>query len=439
MSISYSAIVGSGSGKATLPTVQTWNYSTNILRDPPKSITTRKIDRVGQTSEITQMIQESGDRFNEAIQVYARGVDPFQSVNYGNYGNMGGQRGGGTKNVGLSHLNNSKQSYLPYRIMNGGAFRPPIRDQRDLLPLSRLPRVWTSQFTQPGFADFSKKAMCPSNIGEDYRGVKTEILRPCARPTATYKIQTPIVEPYEVKNVIKNPLQVPANSGINIKARFNGEIGEPVKQVHIQPLHADARINQRSEVTRNVEVDQFDTDRYTHDSLQGQFSSNPSQNIQITSIEEIFGRDTDKNIQDRINVSYTTPQKPYTKYEMEHCEMDLERVLPYHQAQTNMGDRNTYVRMNDQSMERVYSLNRPMADATTVSVRPPGIDTITSRQYQLKPTITAGSFDSIPTVPTVNRENNLVDFDNDKTRMRQRIYDMQQDRAISIGNIPYEL
>ena len=60
MSISYHGIVGYG--KSTLPSVESWSTNMNILRDPPKSITTRKIDKVGETSEITQMIQESGDR-----------------------------------------------------------------------------------------------------------------------------------------------------------------------------------------------------------------------------------------------------------------------------------------------------------------------------------------------------------------------------------------
>ena len=47
MSISYSGL--SNYGKATLPSVDTWGTNMNILKDPPKSIQTRRIDRVGQT------------------------------------------------------------------------------------------------------------------------------------------------------------------------------------------------------------------------------------------------------------------------------------------------------------------------------------------------------------------------------------------------------
>ena len=57
MSISYSGLTNYG--KATLPSAESWGTNMNILRDPPKSITTRRIDKVGQTSEITTMIDDS--------------------------------------------------------------------------------------------------------------------------------------------------------------------------------------------------------------------------------------------------------------------------------------------------------------------------------------------------------------------------------------------
>ena len=51
--LSYSGIVGYG--KVTLPSVESWGTNMNILQDPPKSIVTRRIDRVGETSSITSM------------------------------------------------------------------------------------------------------------------------------------------------------------------------------------------------------------------------------------------------------------------------------------------------------------------------------------------------------------------------------------------------
>ena len=120
MSISYKSIVGH-TARATLPSVDTWGTNMNILRDPPKGIFTQRVDKISDTSEITQMIQDSGDRANEAILVYARGVNPMVSVSYDNYGNNGGQRRGNKASAGMvdGSFNSGKQSYLPYRIANG--------------------------------------------------------------------------------------------------------------------------------------------------------------------------------------------------------------------------------------------------------------------------------------------------------------------------------
>ena len=191
MSISYHGIIGYGSGKSTLPSVETWGANMNILRDPPKSIFTRKIDRVGETSEITEMIDQGSDRACEAILTYARGVNPMVSVSYDNYGNNGGQKSGNVNQAGLN-IGGNTQAFLPYRIMDKGAFRPPVRDQRDLLPLSRLPRTATSSFTKKGFVDFSKKTICQSDTGDEYRAIKdsSQILKACVRPTATYQLNS---------------------------------------------------------------------------------------------------------------------------------------------------------------------------------------------------------------------------------------------------------
>ena len=148
--LSYSGLTNYG--KSTLPSVSSWGTNMNILRDPPKSITTRRIDKVGETSSITEMVDQSGDRACESIKVYARGVNPFVSVSYSNYGNNGGQRVN-NRSTAIANV----QSKLPYRILVGGAFRPPTLRQEDLFPLSRLPRCNTNAFTKPGFADFSRK------------------------------------------------------------------------------------------------------------------------------------------------------------------------------------------------------------------------------------------------------------------------------------------
>lgn len=136
----------------TLPSVE----SVNILRDPPRSVTTRRINKVGQDDTITNLIDDpaTGDRVAEAIRVYTRGSNPMVGVSYNNY-----SANAGTGVSSFAH----RQAYLPYRIMDSGAFRAPIVAPADLLPLSRLPRVHTFAAANPGFADFTKLIACGTN------------------------------------------------------------------------------------------------------------------------------------------------------------------------------------------------------------------------------------------------------------------------------------
>ena len=141
--LSYSGL--SNYGKASLPSVKGWNGSLNIMRDPPKSIYTKRIERVGDTNAVMNALAHSEDRFIENINFYARGVNPMVSVTYGE-----GQT--------IAQTSARGQAYLPYRIMKDGAFRPPIKRQEDLLPLSRLPRKWTNVECKPtNIADHTKR------------------------------------------------------------------------------------------------------------------------------------------------------------------------------------------------------------------------------------------------------------------------------------------
>ena len=117
MAFSYSSI--KIKKDTTLPSVASWGTNMNILKDPPKSIHTRRINKVGNDSAITTSIDGSGDRFNEAISYYAKGVNPMVGVSYSNMGNNGGQRGGSVHTTGGIC---SSEASLPYKIMLGGAF-----------------------------------------------------------------------------------------------------------------------------------------------------------------------------------------------------------------------------------------------------------------------------------------------------------------------------
>lgn len=144
--LSYSGL--RTSSKVTLPSIEMWGTNMNILRDPPRSIHTRRVDKVGQTQSILQAQDESGDRICEMINVYARGVNPMVSVSYDNFSNNAG---------GGNPLQTSPNASLPYKVEN---VRPPVLRQEDLLPLSRLPRNWFYSYTNPSLPDLVQAAQC---------------------------------------------------------------------------------------------------------------------------------------------------------------------------------------------------------------------------------------------------------------------------------------
>jgi hypothetical protein len=167
MAFSYSGM--RNYGKASLPSVEDWGTNKNILRDPPKSITTRRRDKVSDTSFLTQEIQDSGDRMAGAIMAYPRGVNPMVGVSYGN------ARG-------------NQQAKLPYRIADHGAFRPPVLAPVDLLPLSRMPRNTTTIYETVYNPDYTKKLSCEP----EKRAVKVDPLKTNAVSSFYMKVAKPV-------------------------------------------------------------------------------------------------------------------------------------------------------------------------------------------------------------------------------------------------------
>ena len=270
MSISYSGIVNYG--KAILPSVESWGSNNNILRDPPRSITTRRIDKVSETSMIDQEIQESGNRVAESIMVYPRGQNVMVGVSFDNNGSNGGNR------VGQTLLYGSQQTKLPYRVMRDGAFIPPVLTQYNLLPLSRLPRVNTKVDPVAYTADFTRKIICPGTA-KDYRSVKNETIQINTTAPKVQYIRKPVEigvseniqrnqiqvqgETKKVLNVSR-PVEVPVGQNIQSKLKVNGEtmktqkVEQPVEigvGQHIQyklPVHGETQKVQN--VDRPVEI-----------------------------------------------------------------------------------------------------------------------------------------------------------------------------------------
>lgn len=434
--LSYSAITNSG--RATLPSVESWGTNMNILRDPSSGIFTRRINKVGDTSSITSMIDDSSDRACEAISVYARGVNPFVSVSYSNNGNNGGQRGGGCLAEG-----GGQSAKLPYTIMRDGAFRPPVLLEQDLLPLSRLPRVWTCAYTQPGFVDFSKK-MRTCGTAEQTREVKSEKLKACVRPTATYKMETPLSEPFEVKYVIQPSIKTSVGSGLRTMDITQQNVGKPTKEIDNRPLHALARSNQvdtRNYVNNNdfdserfiqetnhhavlsnrvdnrnyVNNSDFDSERFINGTNHHAVLSNMSSNKHHTNIEEILDLG---NIPVHSNINSTSAIAPLSGIEQTkyfHEDMELERTLPIYYSSTNLGDKTVYKKIEaDNKIE--LDRNNPLTSFSSNPRSKGNIDN-NSKDYKLAPKINPGGF-SIP-VQIPNKERmQEVHYKEDKEKNR---------------------
>ena len=415
--LSYSGLINYGA--TTLPSVDSWGTNMNILRDPSRSITTRKIDKVGETSSITEMIDDSGNRACEAIQVYSRGLNPSVSVSYSNYGNNGGQRSGGITVGGQT------QAVLPYTIANDGAFRPPVRRQEDLLPLSRMPRIWTSSFTQPGFADFSKK-MRDCGTAENTKEVKTNTLKASVRPTAVYRMDSPLVEPFEVKYVIQPSIKTSATSGIRTMDRTTQHVKEPTKEVNRNNVYAFAQSN--SVNVQHVDNSKFNTSPYIQDANVHTVFTNPGQeHTQITSLEDILDL-SEVRVKDLRNVQYQTPISGNEQTKYIHEDIQLTRSLPEYTATTNIG-KNVYKAVRHEH-SRELERNTPLTHIPINPVNNYGGNTdISSRDYRLNPKIQPGGY-SIPVgVPMANRMQDVREYyESDKSKMSRVVMQQHQGR-----------
>ena len=415
--LSYSALINSG--RVSLPSVESWGTNMNILRDPPKSIHTRKIDKVGETSSITRMIDDSSDRASEAIMVYPRGINPSVSVSYTNIGNNGGQSQAGS----IAGLNNTTQAKLPYTVMKDGAFRPPVLRQEELMPLSRQPRVWTSQFSQPGFVDFSKRVRNCGTAAET-KEVFTNTLQGNIRPTAVYKMETPIQETYDVKNNIQHTINNTASSGCRTLDITQQNVQIPDNKIYNIPLHARVNTNM-AQPSKYVINNDVHTERYLQNPNNHRVDSNISSNItSFTTIDEVLDM-PELPIQNVHIINHTAPYSQSgdgTKYI--HDELQKDRVLPNYSATTNKLDKKIY---KQQEYDNVIELGRNIPSGemhTNMTQR--GEYNNGSRTAQLIPKIDAGAFNIPVTKPLHNRIQQIpVLQETDKQRMSRLVMESQ--------------
>lgn len=187
-------------------TMPSWELN-SIVREPPKSIFTRKKERVDM-SNVNYMIRSDDSRINEGVSYLARGINPHIDVQYTN----ANYTSGGSATTSLAPRGGGSN---PMKAIKDGAFRPPLYFLEDRLPLSRMRRPETAAITNPGIITsvtphFANSVdMAPIKTAIDV--VKTNYIP--VRPTAMYKIQMP-TEVFTRYAIEENPLQVAAGTNV---------------------------------------------------------------------------------------------------------------------------------------------------------------------------------------------------------------------------------
>jgi hypothetical protein len=313
--LSYSSLTNSG--KVTLPSVDSWGTNMNIIRDPPKSIMTRRRDKVGENNDMLQMVDNS-DRSNEAILRFSRGVNPSVSVSYSN-------NGGSLQNFG------NQQARLPYSINKDGDFHPPVHAPQDLLPLSRMPRNITSAVSNPTMPHFGKELPNSRNVNAT-SSVKMEIISSQVKPTKRYYIQKPFQEAFETNYSIQDVLKKSAKSNVSTSDRTQMNVLDPTKEINNNNINAFANSNVSNPQYVNNNLNDFNSTKFIQDT---------NAHSVYTNLYDVNKKQQDQDLsnikqKDYLLVEYSAPKSTNKQTgDLIKENFELERTLPVYLSQTN--------------------------------------------------------------------------------------------------------
>ena len=429
--ISYDCIRGS-SRKVTLPSVEMWGTDMNILKDPPKSLFTRRIDKVGQTSEILNMIDDSGDRICEMIKLYPRGVNPSVSVSYSNYGTNGGQNrmaagtDGNCCSKGISTV--GQQAKLPYRVDIQGAYRAPIRTGFDLLPLSRMPRVWTYAFSNPAMPRYMELTKCDE---KDYgKAIKEHIIKSNVTPNAVYNIGNSVENypGYQVKNmIVENPINVEANSGYRTQDVTSREVKVPTKGVNENYTTTSATAQLGSENRRMNGQNNVDVSKYIiEDPNYSNITTNISNRMHVTPLENL---DNNNRIvtKDPLHTNHTTSIKGYQRNLDVSHDMELTKNVPNHSLVTNKVTNTQRILEADSTAELERKM--PIGVGVTNCSGIGNTNVFMDREFNYLPKKSKiGSFDNYGSKPRVDRDDMIKDYEAQKNALNKKAYNAFAER-----------
>lgn len=459
---SYSSLVNKG--KLTLPSVDSWGTNNNIQKDPPRSIKTRRIDKVSDNNDITKMIDNS-DRSTEAILRFARGVNPSVSVSYSN-------NGGIMQNFG------NQQAFLPYRINKDGDFHPPVQAPQDLLSLSRLPYGNLTVNTLPSMPHFTKE-LDNSRNQTTSKTVHQNIVSSAVSATKTYMLQRPFQEPFEIKyNVHESPMKITTEgTKIAFSDRTIQNNVVPTKTIVMENLNVSADTNKQDLKTHKNTIDIDLSKIKTQDVKLIEYTTSVKGNEKVELVHEMFELernvpvyDSHTNVQglshikfaandadlhltrnlpeyqlfantssnNNSKISYLNNEIVLTRNVPEHTshsnisgnlktkfihnDIELTRVLPEHEATTNISQNmrktNLHEKMKDYERKSVLS-HMTTNDSKT------GDTSKSSRDYRLENKIQPGEFNNAGFVPQVDRMyNTKYNMNNDKMKIAKESFNL---------------
>ena len=276
----------------TLPSVEEWGTNMNIVKDPPKSVFTRRINKVGSDNKLLNTVADSGNRWGECVQIYPRGVNPMVGVSYNNTGITNGQN---------ATLIGQNQASLPYKAFDNGAFRPPaLNALTSMLPLSRMNRLVTNSLTnKKNLQAVLKTTGCHP---QEKKIVRSKLLKSNIRPTATYKLNPrPIRENYEVNYVITNPVKVKALTNTKGDKQVNSRILSIDNYIKNNYSPVVAGTKQQYSLPHQTKIE---TKTFINDNpLKGAFNSNKMLSVEQKQNRELAPKE--KNVP---NYSYISNQ-----------------------------------------------------------------------------------------------------------------------------------
>jgi hypothetical protein len=222
-------------------------------------------------------------------------------------------------------------------------------------------------------------------------------------------------------------LPVYADTQFSSSKRINAENGE---RHLVTPLHANAQMNLGGQhYTKQTDLSHFNTDVYTHDLLNPSASTNHSSQYRNNSGDTEVQTERYVN-PDTMKIAYHTSQKR-TPIDMGHIsdgsiDRNIREIQQY-ETQTNI--RKNSHRTPVESFVPSRDIKRLDVEVdTSYARRLRGGEQHGSRDYSLRPTINSGGYTPNVGLPMLEKENQLIEFDEKRAEMRNKIFDMQMNR-----------